>query len=529
MRRTLRTLLLSLALVAGMIPASVQAADPPVDQEGESSDTMRFIDNLQYELRTNADGQPFVDTSYGTDMEFVTIAVPDPVAPVTTKGKGKNKAADQPQLVEREFAIAGSYVNGMQIIDVTDPENAQIVGVYECHIAQGDVQVFTRDGRTYATYTADVIASLTDTTSRCYTDNFGDNPPTGDARWGTFIIDITDPADPRSVSFVPVPKGSHNNTIHPSGLWLYNSNSELIDNAAEAGIEVFSLADLDNPKFIGTLRLPPVPGLGTDSHDITFNADGTRAYSAALSQTVIINTERPGAPFIVSTTVDPAINVEHQANPIAINDPILGLREFLIIEDEFVGALPTGQCPSGGVHVYDITGPLENRPVKVGYWNIDEIRPATNERSGGLIGEPGNISSCTAHVFQLHEEAAIMTIAFYNGGVRVVDLSGLVGVALGGSGVGMKEVGFFQFPDSDTWSAKTNKINPDGSFYLYGSDIARGFDIYEYDPAGDFGGIETASMTGGTWLTPAEALSSALAAPTADAGYRPLCLLPTLQ
>ena len=37
------------------------------------------------------------------------------------------------------------------------------------------------------------------------------------------------------------------------------------------------------------------------------------------------------------------------------------------------------------------------------------------------------------HVFEIHEDAQVMTIAFYNGGVRVVDLCGLVGVALGGT------------------------------------------------------------------------------------------------
>jgi CMP/dCMP kinase len=36
----------------------------------------------------------------------------------------------------------------------------------------------------------------------------------------------------------------------------------------------------------------------------------------------------------------------------------------------------------------------------------------------------------------------------------VVDLSGLVGVALGRSGSGMKELGWYRFPDSDTWAVK---------------------------------------------------------------------------
>ncbi len=169
------------------------------------------------------------------------------------------------------------------------------------------------------------------------------------------------------------------------------------------------------------MPLPIRPGLGTESHDITFNADGNRAYSAALSQTVIIDTTDPTATRrSISSFVDPTINVEHQADPITIDDPILGERDFLIIEDEVVGASATAQCPNGGVHVYDITGDLERNPVKVGYWNIGARRPDHSVNG-----------SCTAHVFELHEEEQLMTIAFYNGGVRVVDLSGLVGVALG--------------------------------------------------------------------------------------------------
>ena len=61
--------------------------------------------------------------------------------------------------------------------------------------------------------------------------------------------------------------------------------------------------------------------------------------------------------------------------------------------------------------------------MKVGYWNIDTRRPDRPRVDG----------TCTAHVFDIHEDEQVMTIAYYNGGVRVVDLSGLAGVALGGS------------------------------------------------------------------------------------------------
>ena len=91
-------------------------------------------------------------------------------------------------------------------------------------------------------------------------------------------------------------------------------------------------------------------------------------------------------------------------------------------------------------------------------------------------------------MFDIHEEEQILTIAFYNGGVRVVDLSGLTGISIGGtlvSGAGMKEIGYYQIPDMNTWSAKTPRIAANGDFYLYGNDIARGLDVYKFTAAGD--------------------------------------------
>ncbi|MEX2626525.1 MAG: hypothetical protein WD225_06550, partial [Ilumatobacteraceae bacterium] len=359
----------------------------------------------------------------GTDLEFATIPVqrtnlpPEPTGPVeerTGRGRGAGAVRTRTVTEERTFVFAGSYMNGLQILDVSDAGVPAAVAVYDCAIAQGDVQVFGRDGRWYATYTRDTAYDAV-TDSACFREaealGFGARDELGP---GTFIADVTDPAAPTTVSFVPFPKGSHNQTVHPSGDYLYNSNSELITSiAGEVGIEVVDISDLSAPEQVAFVALPIRPGLGTESHDITFSADGNRAYSAALSQTVIIDTTDAAEPAIISSFVDPAINVEHQASPITLTDPLLGTRDFLVIEDEVAGASPTGQCPNGGVHVYDITGDLEATPVKVGYWNIRDVGPTAN-----------GLGSCTAHVFELHEDEALMTIAYYNGGVRVVDLSG---------------------------------------------------------------------------------------------------------
>jgi hypothetical protein len=446
-RLAVTTLLAVLALAA---PAAAQDAHSP---------NLSHVTTLGYEARNGT------TPNYGTDIEFARIG-------------------------DKQYALAGSYRNGLQIVDITDPEQARIAAVYDCGITQGDPQVFTRGERTYVTYTSDTFG---DGTSTCYREaaalGFETLKADGSGRNGTFIADITDPLNPVTVSFVHVEQGSHNQTVHPSGNFLYNSNSDLIT-SYEPAIEVFDISDFAAPRKVTELALPLRPGLGTESHDITFNEAGDRAYSAALSQGVIIDTSDPAAPSIVTSFLDPAINVWHQSDPFTLTDASGQQRDFLIVEDEVAGATGTGQCPNGGVHVYDITGDNELNPVKVGYWNIDEIRPTTDPTH-----------SCTAHVFDIHEDAQVMTIAYYNGGVRVVDLSGLAGISLGGAqlaGQGMREIGFYRFANANSWSAKTPSIDANGDFYLYGNDIERGLDVYRFD------GQAAESASDGRWLKPAQ-------------------------
>ena len=466
MTRTSRLAAAVVAVLVLFVPESAAEDDGAVH-----SPNLVPVANLAYEDRYGT------GANQGTDIEFARL-----------KHKGK----------VRDFALAGAYDNGLQIIDISDPSAPNVVGRYDCGISQGDVQVFARGRRTLATYTMDAGYALQEesacvreakalglfepTTSHPLDiDPFGAIDPTaafGRAGVGTYIVDITDPTRPTTVSFVGVPKGSHNQTVHPSGDYLYNSNSQLYTTALNAGIEVYDIRDLGAPRLAAVLPLPPFPGLGSESHDITFNEEGTRAYSAALSHTAIIDTTVVDRPRIISTIVDPTINVHHQATKVTLSDGNLGVtRDFLLIEDELAGAAGFDPCPSGGLHIYDVTGPLEAAPVKLGYWNIADLRYPTAE---GNVG-----AQCTMHVFQVHPEAGILTAAFYNGGVRVVDISNVVGAALGATGVGMQEIAHARFPDSLTWAAKTPRIEPDGSFHLFGNDLNRGLDVYRFDPAAE--------------------------------------------
>ncbi|HSE10657.1 MAG TPA: hypothetical protein VLB29_18480 [Nocardioidaceae bacterium] len=407
--------------------------------ESGSGEEMSFVANLQY----NDSGE----AQNGSDIEFLKVG-------------------------KKEYALAGTLRGGMQIVDITDPENPSIAAVYDCAISQGDIQVWKHDRRILASYTADGTFGAAGAASRCGRD-LG---LAADAS-GTVIVDLTTPTSPQTVSYLHVPRGSHNMTVHPSGDYLYNSNSDLITSTSPT-ITIYDISQPEQPRKVQDFPLPFVPlSLGSESHDITFNQDGTRAYSAALSQTLVLDTTDPENPVQVSQILDPTINVAHQADPVTLTREDGTEREVLVVTDERAGAAASAECPGGGLHIYDITGDLEQEPAKIGTWFI----PATTVQDG---------ATCTSHVLRIYPEQEMLTIAWYAQGVRVLDISGLadfegsplsVGI---GDGVGMREVGNYVLDDSDTWSFKTNRIAADGSFYGYGNDLVRGFDVYEFTGAG---------------------------------------------
>jgi hypothetical protein len=492
--------------------------------EGTGTDNFTLVKNLPHSGR-------------GSDIEFATFTY----ATVEDVPAGfQNPAADadlDTAGIQKDIALAGTTGNKLHLYDVTVPEDTYETAAIECLANQGDTQVFSRDGRTFTTLTLEDGGSSRAITTPCFQVladkgliSLADSNATvsGQPRFtGTLILEITDPFAPDPVGFIPVREGSHNGSVHPSGMYFYNSNSRLIADTspvAGPGIEVYDISDLAKPKRVGVLTLPLVPAsLGTESHDITFNADGTRAYSAALSQGVIIDTSKPEAPRVLSTWVDPTIQVWHQSDPIQIGD-----RTLLVVEDEVAGAIGTAQCPNGGVHVFDVTGDPAV-PAKVGYWNIDEVRAMPD------ASRSANQFACTAHVFRLYPEAGLMTISYYNGGVRVVDLNGLAGIGLGGDAVAgsdpMVQVGFRRFPDSNSWAAKSPRIPVDengdhGDFWVF-SNGGRGLDVLKFT-AGD-AAAEAEAAASSQWLTPAQAaavLPTNLSADDIAANLNPYsCLL----
>ena len=130
------------------------------------------------------------------------------------------------------------------------------------------------------------------------------------------------------------------------------------------------------------------------------------------------------------------------------------------------------------------------------------------------------VTSCTAHVYDIYADQQLMTIGNMAGGVRVIDLSNLVGVSVGHentstanvTGAGMVDLGWFRFTGtdetgSDSWAFKAlpADVSTDEAFHVFSNDQTRGFEVYRFDPSkGAVAAEGTAER--GSWVTPGEAL-----------------------
>jgi hypothetical protein len=405
----------------------------------------------------------------GTDLEIVKI-------------KGKR------------YVVAGAQNNynpttspGLRVIDVNNPAKPKVVGFLPCNTSQNDVQV-----RGTTAFLAVDFNQKGDADGRndCFTQLGGIAPAEG-----VVVVDLANPAKPRAVGFVKMPTGAHNTTVHPTKPVLYVSESESLAVPKPTALQPIWIIDFAKPKapkMVGSFNLGP----GDSPHDITFSANGKRAYVAAgfTGATFILDTSSPLEPKVLGRIYDPAINFAHQAD--ATPD-----GKYLLITDELVGAEGNMYCPGGGIHVWDIANPAA--PVKVGAFYIPDTFPSADPGPRpNPVGVGPKIFRCTAHVMRMTPDGKTLVMGWYSQGVQVLDLTALsgVGAGVGGShpaGVpGIKRIANWTTSGADTWSAKM-----DDRGYIFTGDTQRGFDVLKFDRKN-----LSPKVSPGEWLTPSQAL-----------------------
>jgi hypothetical protein len=404
MRRTKRFLATGVivGLLAGALAGTAGAGQPrksaPLKGEGEG---LKLIKNIPW--------------ASGTDMEFTTI--------------GKREVG---------FAMSRAPLadgGGLHIIDVTNPKKIKEISRLKCVLSQGDVQISYN--KRYVYIAAD--------------GGGGPEACIGVGKLGFMIVDIKNLKRPKPVGFAEIPRGSHNITAHPTKPFVYNSDSDLAHQGLGV-IEVWNVKNARKPKMVYEHFV------GVHSpHDISFNRNGTRAVTAAVSHIDLLDTTNPAKPVSLFTTQCPGCTITHDAK-------FTPDGKKLLIGDEAGGGAPF-PCPGGALYAYTIEG-TETQPVLVPqgtYWP-DEL----------VAAQPPGVGGCTSHVMDVSDNGKKLAISWYTAGTRYLDISNTMGATIGENGTGIKELGWFIPEGGNSWSSKFHK-GP----YIYSNDINRGFDVYK--------------------------------------------------
>lgn len=382
----------------------------------------------------------------GTDLEFFSRTLES-----YRDADGTVITPDQP--VERHFAFVGNQTSGPKIVDITNPEEPFVAAaIPSCTVGQGDIQV-NAEG---------TIAAIARQTSGSCTLADGRRVSNG-----SIIVDLSDVYAPTPVGHARESAGSHNNTLHPSGQYLYISTSALAPNTNTTGARV-PIYDISDPEFPRLVQNWVVDGNGP--HDIRFSHDGTRAYLAGISTYRIVNTEDPENPELISTIVPPGGTIGHDT--LVTPD-----KAFLFLGDEGGGG-GTYPCPGGAIYVYDIR--IEENPILLGA--AEAGGGPVVARQWDEVPGPTTLGGCTSHVMELNPDERSLTLGWYRLGTRVFDFSMLYddegnprplpSLAWGPNGAGLVETGYMIPEGANTWSAKQYEKVPG---YIFSDDLLLGF------------------------------------------------------
>jgi hypothetical protein len=436
MNRGIKAGFAALAALAITVPAAAvpAGAQPTRSQVPGDAQLVNFAHVKNFQTQANA-------TGHGTDIEFFTNAVPirNYETGELLDAAGNPLPSGAPPVMHiRDFAVMGTYDGGGYVYDITDPENVQQVINIPCNQTQNDVQLKQFGDRW-------ILALARDGTSNpCVTPHKGANGHAGIA-----VFDVTDPYEVVRMYSFRTTGGAHNFTFHPTKPYGWVSTGDL-PGGPNNHIPIIDFTKLDEPKLAADI--PSVGG----PHDISFSADGLRAFVASENNYRIYNTTDPANPTEISITPN-AGTYAHGFDPTPDRKIAVATNESLALGGFF--APRTTVCPGEGLTFFSVDGADEQRPKPVGQFLASAVGPISPTTGPALDDR-----ACTGHVGKMANKALVT--GWYVGGVRVVDFTN---PAL------PIEAGIAVMPGAEVWSAKWYK-GP----YIYAADQRRGFDVFKW-------------------------------------------------
>jgi hypothetical protein len=412
---------------------------------------------------------------------------------VNAANPGDGNFANTDLAFRGDLVFVGNY-NGFQAWDVSDPSTPTLRASVVCPGGQGDISVYGNL----------LFLSVEETRGRIDCGVEGARAPVDPERFrGVRIFDIADLDQPRQVAAVQTCRGSHTHTLvadrnDPNSLYVYVSGTSIARPAAELagcvdvrspddpGTAYWSIAVIhvpldapqdarvvDEPRVFSDPATGTIAGLwqggdhgpGTQSssqtnqcHDITAYPAVGLAAGACAGNGILFDISDPSRPTRLHEVVDENFAYWHSAT--FNND-----GTTVIFTDEWGGGgaprcLATDRPEWGANAIFDVVdGTLRFRS----YYKL----PAPQTRTENCVAHNGSLVPVPGRDIKVQ--------AWYQGGISVFDFT---------DPANPFELAFFdRGPISETqlmlggyWSAYWY------NGHVYGSEIARGLDVFRLTP-----------------------------------------------
>jgi hypothetical protein len=485
-----------------------------------------------YDAGTAASGMKLLITlpkppGFAPDLDTIkaydAAPTPPPEPPPTPGAPRAPRGPRGPQAnyggTNSDLAMSGSHLfvgnyNGINTYDITNPAQIKLISSLVCPGGQGDVSVYGHL----------MFMSVEAANGRmdCGTQGFPAPPPppedaagaaprgrqqppaSPDRVKGVRIFDISDVTNPRQVADVQTCRGSHTHTLvvdpkDKDNIYVYVSGSAGVRPKDELGgctggaagedpdtalftivVIKVPLAHPEQAKVVNSPRIfadpatgkvnglmnAPIHGEGeskatTGCHDITIRADLGLAAGACSGNGILLDITDPVHPKRLDAVNDPNYSFWHSAN--FSND---GTK--VLFTDEWGGG-SQAKCRAedpmnwGADAIFDITP--QKKLVLQSYYKMPAPQTDTENcvaHNGSMIPVPGR---------------DIEVQSWYQGGVSVFDWT---------DPTHPFEIAYFDRGPIDA----TGKFSMGGQWstywyngYIYGSEIARGVDVFDLTPS----------------------------------------------
>ncbi|MCB2011182.1 MAG: hypothetical protein KDF64_11410 [Geminicoccaceae bacterium] len=326
-------------------------------------------------------------------------------------------------MVNKGFAITGHmFSKGFSVIDVREPRYPRPVNYVPAPPNTWNIHLQTHDDLLLVINAKDMFAAAEfQDETEYYKGKIGKKVGTADQTrerdWtaGMSVYDISNPAEPRQISFMPVEGGGIHRLWYTGGRWAYAS--VLLDGFTDYIFMTIDMADPANPKESGRFWLP---GMNAAAGEMP----GESEARAGLHHAIIHGDTAYGAWRDAGLVM---IDVADRANPALITrrnwSPPFGGgthnclplpdRDLLVVLDEAV----LDNCADGIKHIwmFDIREPTN--PVSISTFPVPDEADYVNK--GGHFG-PHNLYENRPD--GLVSDQLIFS-TYQNAGIRVTDIS----------------------------------------------------------------------------------------------------------